>query len=71
VYKDNNNGLKKILHKMFDSSEVSKLFTACIAKYCLILFLKQDFCKGKSEIVLGDLKIKRMCSTRTIVVIAK
>jgi hypothetical protein len=24
VYKDNNNGLEKILHKMFDSSEVSK-----------------------------------------------
>ena len=71
MYKDNNNGLKKILHKMFDSSEVSKLFTVCIAKYCMILFLKQDLCKDKSEIVLGDLSIKRMCSTRTIVVIAK
>ena len=30
VYKDNNR-IKKLLHKKFDSSEVSKLFTACTA----------------------------------------
>jgi hypothetical protein len=30
VYEDNN-GLKKLLHKKFNSSEVSKLFMACTA----------------------------------------
>ena len=43
--------LKSFFIRSSDSSEVSKLFTTCTASI-VILFVKHDLCKGKSEIVL-------------------